>query len=128
MLAAASFAIRATYHTTLQATPAQLVFGRTSILNIAHEANWKYIKARKQDIIDQNNECENSRRIPHDYSVGDKVLISTEQGTKFGKDPYEGPYKIVAVNDNGTVQTEKQLTSGTLQQTWNIRNLKPYKD
>jgi hypothetical protein len=32
ILAATMFAIRATYHTTLQATPMQLVFGRDSIL------------------------------------------------------------------------------------------------
>ena len=34
ILSAASFAIRATYHTTLRATPTQLVFGRDAILNI----------------------------------------------------------------------------------------------
>ena len=38
-LAAVGFAVRSTYHTTLQATPAQLVFGRDSILNIKHEAD-----------------------------------------------------------------------------------------
>ncbi len=128
VLAAVSFATRATYHTTLQATPAQLVFGRDSILNIMHEANWKYIKARKQDIIDQNNERENSRRVPYDYHVGDKVLMRTEQKTKYGTNPYEGPHKIVSINDNGTVRVEKKLSNGSVQQTWNIRNLKPYRD
>ena len=33
LLSAAMFALRATYHTTLQATPMQLVFGRDAILN-----------------------------------------------------------------------------------------------
>jgi hypothetical protein len=33
-------AIRSTYHTTLQATPCQLVFGRDMIHNIAFRANW----------------------------------------------------------------------------------------
>jgi hypothetical protein len=33
-------AIRSTYHTTLQATPCQLVFGRDMIYNIAFRANW----------------------------------------------------------------------------------------
>ena len=50
-LSAAAFAIRATYHTTLQATPAQLVFGRDMILPIAVEANWDLIKHRKQQEI-----------------------------------------------------------------------------
>jgi transposase InsO family protein len=43
ILAATMFAIRATYHTTLQATPAQLVFGRDAILNMTFEANWNFI-------------------------------------------------------------------------------------
>ena len=40
ILAATMFAVRATYHTTLQASPMQLVFGQDSILNIKHVANW----------------------------------------------------------------------------------------
>jgi hypothetical protein len=41
-------AIRSTYHTTLQATPCQLVFGRDMIHNIAFRANWDRIQKRKQ--------------------------------------------------------------------------------
>jgi hypothetical protein len=37
-------AIRSTYHTTLQATPCQLVFGRDMIHNIAFRANWDQIQ------------------------------------------------------------------------------------
>ena len=59
------FATRATYHTTLQATPAQLVFGRDAILNTQFEANWKYIKERKQKLIEQNNECKNKKQLVH---------------------------------------------------------------
>ena len=36
ILAATMFAVRATYHTTLQASRMQLIFGRDSILNIKH--------------------------------------------------------------------------------------------
>jgi hypothetical protein len=36
--------IRSTYHTTLQATPCQLVFGRDMIHNIAFRANWDQIQ------------------------------------------------------------------------------------
>ena len=43
ILAATMFATRATYHTTLQAYPMQLVFGRDAILNIKHVANWEHI-------------------------------------------------------------------------------------
>ena len=36
ILAATMFAVRATYHTTLQASPMQLVFGQDAILNLKH--------------------------------------------------------------------------------------------
>jgi hypothetical protein len=39
-LQSTSWAIRSTYHTTLQATHCQLVFGRDMIHNIAFKANW----------------------------------------------------------------------------------------
>jgi len=45
------FALRAAYHTTLQATPCQLVFGRDAMLNVKFEANWQLIKQRKQKRI-----------------------------------------------------------------------------
>eukprot|EP00957_Ditylum_brightwellii_P010633 805131-Ditylum_brightwellii.AAC.1 len=41
ILSAVRFAIKATVHTTMQATHMQLVFGRDAILNIKHEVNWK---------------------------------------------------------------------------------------
>ena len=63
-LSAAMFAPRATYHTTTQATPMQLVFGKDAILNTTFQANWKYIKHRKQKLIHKDNQRENSRRIP----------------------------------------------------------------
>jgi len=63
ILAAAAFAVRATIHTTLQKTPAQLVFGRDIILNVNHIANWEHIKQRKQTLINKNNEKE---KIPKD--------------------------------------------------------------
>ena len=54
ILAATMFAIRATYHTTLQALPSQLVFGRDAILNTQFKANWELIRQQKQDIICKN--------------------------------------------------------------------------
>ena len=84
VLSATMFATRATLHTTLQATPSQLVFGRDAIMNIKHEANWKFIRERKQKLIEQNNKKENAKRIPHDYKVGEKVLYRADPSSKFG--------------------------------------------
>ena len=71
ILSAAAFAVRSTYHTTLQKTPGQLVFGRDMIFNVKHTANWEYIKARKQTLIFKNNKLENAKRTPHTYTAGD---------------------------------------------------------
>ena len=116
------FATRATVHTTLQATPCQLVFGRDTILNTQFDANWKLIKQRKQEMIKKNNQRENSTRIPHEYKPGDKVLLRRDDKAKFKHNPYDGPYEVVRANDNGTVVMKK----GAVTETINIRLLKPY--
>jgi transposase InsO family protein len=123
ILAAVMFATRATYHTTIQATPAQLVFGRDAILNTKFEANWNYIRQRKQELINQNNQRENNKRIPHHYKVGDKVLYRIDTLSKYSENPYEGPYKIVKVNTNGTVRLKMDAVTDTV----NIRLIKPYR-
>eukprot|EP00957_Ditylum_brightwellii_P174691 13301740-Ditylum_brightwellii.AAC.1 len=40
ILSAVRFSMQAKVHTTMQATPVQLVFGRDAILNVKHEADW----------------------------------------------------------------------------------------
>jgi len=124
ILSAAMFALRATVHTTLQATPMQLVFGRDAILNSRFQVDWNYIKERKQQLINKNNERENSKRIKHNYQVGDKVLLNVQPITKakYKKNPFKGPYTVLQVNNNGTVQ----LDMGSIIDTINIRNIKPY--
>jgi len=118
------FAMRATYHTTMQATPTQLVFGRDHLLNTKFEADWAYIRDRKQRIIRQNNINENSKRIPHQYHVGDKVLLHLgDVKTKF--DPqYDGPHEVVNVYDNGTIR----IRNGAVLETVNIRIVHPYRE
>jgi hypothetical protein len=123
ILAAIMYAIRSTYHTTLKATPMQLVFGRDAMLNIKFEANWQNIKMNKQRIIQRNNDQENATRIPHEYKIGDMVLWKNAMVRKFGISPYQGPYKILRVFENGTVR----LKRGAIYDTVNIRNIKPYR-
>ena len=123
ILSATAFAVRSTYHTTLKKSPGQLVFGRDMILNIKHTANWEYIKQQKQRLINKNNERENSKRVPHQYKAGDKALL--KKGTEFKyESPYEGPYPILQVNDNGTVRLKMRSITDTV----NIRRLTPYND
>ena len=58
IISAAAFAVQSTFHTTLQQTPGQLVFGCNMIFNIKHTANWEYIRQRKQDLKNKNNKRE----------------------------------------------------------------------
>jgi hypothetical protein len=88
------FAQRATYHTTLHATPAQLVVGRDAVLNTKFEADWKSIKESKQKLISYNNQQEDKSQKEYNYKVGDQVLYDKTKGlvkSKFGQNSYEGP-------------------------------------
>lgn len=97
------FGLRATYHTTSQATPMQMVYNRDAILNIKFQADWKVIK-EKTKIIAWNNQKQNSKRIKDTYQIGDKILLQRVKTSKFGEPEYDGPYTILQVNqENGTL-------------------------
>ena len=114
--------MRTTYHTTLEASPAQLVYGRDMIYPLQYIAQWDVIRKNKQALIKKANLRENSRRIDHKYTVGDLVLVRV-QGVKRKLDsPMTGPYKITKVHNNGTVSVKRGIISDRL----NIRLLKPY--
>ena len=126
ILSAVRAAVNSTVHTTNRATPMQLVFGRDAILNVSFEADWQYIKERKQRRIRQNNARENRTRADHTYSPGDQVMVRLNPSRKHGSAQFEGPYTVVRVNDNGTVQLSKVTPAGgAVYSTWNIRNLDP---
>ena len=71
ILAATMFAVRTTYHTTLQASPMQLVFGRDAILNIKHVADWEHIQQRKKLRMNHNNKHKNMLQNNDQYKVGE---------------------------------------------------------
>ena len=122
ILGAVTFATRATIHSTLKATPSQLVFGRDAILNIQHEADWKLIKENRNKRILNNNKKENKNRKEHNYKSGDQVMLKLPTTTKYGTNAYSGPYDISKVHDNGTLS----ITKGAITDTYHIRNVKPY--
>ena len=121
ILSAVAWAVRSTYHTTLQSTPGQLVFGRDMIWNIAHVADWQYIHHRKQTLINVNNITENKKRIDYDYAVGESIL-KIKAGTHKMEQPREGPFTIIRVHANGTVT----IQHGPIEERLNVRQLIPY--
>ena len=102
------------------------MFGRDALLNISFQADWEYIKERKQNLILQNNKRENATRKPYTYSVGEQVMILQDPNRKHGAPFFKGPYTVTQVYNNSTVQLTKAAENGgAITQTWNIRNLEP---
>ena len=132
IISAISFAIRSTWSTTMRATPGQLVFGRDMLLNIKHVVDWHYMQTRRQKIASENNARENAKRVPHKYKVGDKVLKAS--GNPSNKKeisptlqrPFEGPYEITNVWNNGTVTIRRTVRGGAVFERINIRRIRPY--
>ena len=121
-LQACAFGIRSTHHTTLQASPGQLVFGRDMIHNIPFVADWNRIETNKQKLINKSNSLENSKRLKHTYNIGNKVLLTKPGIRRKLSTPKDGPYSILKVYSNGTVKLQR----GIIQETVNIRRLEPF--
>ena len=83
------------------------------ILNVKHEANWEYIREWKQDLIEKNSKAENAKRIPHTYEIGDEVFLRRGNENKY-ETPYQGPYTITQINENGTVQMKINNVEDTI--------------
>jgi hypothetical protein len=108
-ISAASCAIHSTHHTTLQATPGQLVFGRGMLLSIPFRADWAQIKIRKQGLINKGVLRENAWRIQHKYKVGDQVLLDKSGLLGKSTQPRTGLHTGTKIYQNSTVQI-KQTT------------------
>ena len=122
ILSSIGWAIRASYHSTLQATPAELVFGRDMLFNLKKAINWKAITENKRKQIARDNIRENSVRIPHEYKVGDEVL-RLKKGIKRKYSRHKSdPYQVTAIHTNGTVT----IRQGAKRQRISIRNIEPY--
>ena len=124
ILSSIAWAVRASHHSTLDATPAQLVFGRDMLFNMQSLINWKEISLRKQQSVDRANRRENSKRVDYDYSVGDQVYIVKDKIHRKLDGPKTGPYPITNVYTNGTVRIQRGLINERL----NIRRLEPHFD
>jgi len=126
VLAACRKAVNSTVHATSRVMPTQLVFGRDAMLNASFQADWQFIKERKQRLILQNNKRENAKRTPHAHNVGDAAAVKAGAKRKHGTHPCLGPMRIAQVHDNGTVKLTKVADNGgAVSQTWNIRNVEP---
>ncbi len=121
ILSASAFAIRCTYHTTLHSSPGQLIFGRDLTFNFKHTSNWDVIRQRREMLIRENNKRENAKRIPHQNSAGDKVMLHIGTECTY-EHPYTGLHTIIETFPNGTVS----LQVGDIIDRVNIQRIHPY--
>ncbi len=88
-------------------------------------ADWAKIGDHRQSLTDPNTAKANSRRIDHNYHVGDKVLIAKDgilckAESKFHKEPWT----IMTVHTNGTFRVQCRSKSEQI----NIRRVIPFID
>ena len=122
MLASVAWAIRASFNTSTQATPAQLVFGRDMIFNLKTLINWKAMSINRQKKVDKANKRQNAKRIDYDYRVGQKVYVIKTDIHRKMTGPKLGPYLITEIYTNGNVRIQRGVVSERI----NIRRLEPH--
>lgn len=75
----------------------------------------------RQNPIDKNNRAENAKQQMHLYREGNLMLLRKGTENKY-ETPFQVPYCILRVNDNGTVC----LRVTAVEVTINIRRITPY--
>ena len=123
-LAYIAWAIRASYHRTIMATPGQDVTCRDILFNLASAIDWRDVTAAKHRQIYIDNVRENAKRVTYDYTIGDWFYV--EMTDIYRKLDYkkQGTYRITEVFTNGTVQFQ----CGQVNERINISWLKPHFD
>ena len=106
--------------------PSQLVFGMDMIFCQQAKIDWQLLKRQHRTQAIANNKKENKNRVPHDYKVGDLVLIVQKPYERKRKakidTPTEGPFPIIRTYSNGNVRIQRKH----YEEDSSIRRLRPY--
>ena len=88
-------------------TPCQDIFGKNMLFNLASVADWRVATTAKQRQVDIDNVRGKSRRVTHEYVIGNQVYV--EMTEIYRKIDYKKQrlYKITLVFTNGTVQVKR---------------------
>ena len=127
ILANVAWALRSLTHSTLNATPGQLVFSRDMLFDLKYVADWQSIRKRKEQQVRRDNERENSKRTNYSYKVGGKVLVKGDHLHILRKTQLlnNGPFIIDEVNKKrGTLTITDPNTGASL--PIHIRRVRPF--
>ena len=121
-----AWALRTTVPSNVPHAPGTLAFGMDMIYRNQIKVDWELLKRERVKQHIANNIKENRSRREHKYKSGDLVLIVMlpyERGRKPKISKFaEGPYKVLKVNNNGTLRIQR----GSFEETISIRRLRPY--
>ena len=122
ILSKLTWAIRSTTHSSLNATPGQIAFGRDMLYDLAFTVNWNDLKGKKLQRRRANNEQENRRRIKYNFKINDEVMLERNTLQRKMNPLRDGPFTITKVYTNGTVRIQRGIVSERV----NIRRISPY--
>jgi hypothetical protein len=95
------------------------------LFNIPFIADWNIIGDYRQRHPDLNTARKNSKRVDHDYKVGNKVLLTQEGILCKAESPYsKQPLTITTVHTNETIR----IQCGTQSERLNIRRVTHFVD
>lgn len=124
-LPAISWGIKSSYHSSINTTPSHLVYGVNMFSNQRNDINKEIEKAadaiNNQRLRDENKQ--NKTRVKWNYKENDMVYLKNINISKHER-KYEGPYRIMKVNDNCTLKLDIDGKNETI----NIRRVKPVRD
>ena len=128
MLQAMAWAYRTTVSTSTHHSPGELVFNRDMIMNLAITIDWATIANARRNISQRGVTRENATRLSHNYRVGERVLIIMDASERRSQrkigEVTKGPYMILKINPNGTVEIQRD----NYRETISIRRIKPFRE
>ena len=121
-LATVVHASRCAVNHIIQTSPGAMVFNQDMMINVPLISNLLAIGNRRQYLVDENLKRINAKRIDYSYNIGDWVKFYEYNPDKLDCRTH-GPYRIVRVFKNGTVQVQ---LAPHIQERVNIRKSFPY--
>ena len=106
----------------MDATPAQIVFGRDMLFDLSFTRDWNVTKKKRQRVIEHNNKRENSKQTRYQFQPNNNVLLERNLLQQKLYPKRDGPYDVVRVYPNGTLKLHK----GIVTQNVSIRRCVPY--